>query len=260
MHIISYSDLHLEFAPDIILAPSQDADVMILAGDIISLQDFTPLKQILGSWNKPVLFVAGNHEYYTYRAMSDEDAKFKLWLTENYPKVQFLLDDAVTLDGVNFFGGTMWTDFNGANQQAMAVARRGMNDFRLIKNAQQKTLTPRDTVEFHQIFTTKLLSWLDQDLSGPRVVISHHAPVQNPRTQYLNSPLGPAFTARDMLPVIEKYQPDLWIYGHTHECVDHLIGKTRIISNQLGYAVLDGYECKNFDPTGLQVSFNLHTD
>ncbi len=45
----------------------------------------------------------------------------------------------------------------------------------------------------------------------------------------------PAFNSLDMSEVIKKYQPRLWVYGHTHECDDQLIGNTRIISNQLGY-------------------------
>jgi hypothetical protein len=37
----------------------------------------------------------------------------------------------------------------------------------------------------------------------------------------------PAFNSLDMILVIEKYQPALWVYGHTHECDDQMIGKTR---------------------------------
>ena len=44
-----------------------------------------------------------------------------------------------------------------------------------------------------------------------------------------------AFNSLDMTDIIKKHQPDLWVYGHTHECDDQTIGKTRIISNQLGY-------------------------
>jgi hypothetical protein len=42
------------------------------------------------------------------------------------------------------------------------------------------------------------------------------------------------------------------VYGHAHECDDQLIGKTRIISNQLGYPDrYGGFECKDFDRAGL---------
>lgn len=102
------------------------------------------------------------------------------------------------------------------------------------------------------------MAWFDKDLRGPRVVISHNAPVINPDTKFRGSPLWPAFNSLDMVKVIEDRQPVLWVYGHTHECDDQTIGKTRIISNQLGYP--DGYdrfECKDFDRTGLPVEINV---
>lgn len=96
-------------------------------------------------------------------------------------------------------------------------------------------LTPDDTIGLHEAFVEKLLAWFEQNLSGARVVITHHAPAMNPHTKYGSSPLMPAFNSLDMVPIIEKYQPHLWIYGHTHECDNQCIGRTQIISNQLGY-------------------------
>jgi hypothetical protein len=44
------------------------------------------------------------------------------------------------------------------------------------------------------------------------------------------------------------------VYGHTHECDDQMIGRTRIISNQLGYpGNFGGFECMDFDGAGLPV-------
>ncbi|MEQ1704624.1 MAG: hypothetical protein ABL867_01465 [Rickettsiales bacterium] len=57
-----------------------------------------------------------------------------------------------------------------------------------------------------------------------------------------------------MVPIIEKYQPALWVYGHTHECDDQMVGRTRIISNQRGYPDrTGGFECAGFDKAGLMV-------
>jgi hypothetical protein len=111
-----------------------------------------------------------------------------------------------------------------------------------------------DSVALHRNFASKLLSWFIKDLSGPRVVISHTAPVINPNSKFKDSSLRPAFNSLDMMEIIETYQPDLWVYGHTHECDDQMIGKTRIISNQLGYPNnYSGFECKDFDGAGLPV-------
>ncbi len=257
MKIISYSDLHLEFGGRVTPAPEDAADLMVLAGDIITFRNFEPLAEFLRNWKKPVLYVAGNHEYYTQRDMMQEAAHFASWLADEQPNVHFLQDEAVKIDGVNFFGGTMWTDFAGASQSAMATAQGMMNDFRYIMSPAGRPLLPSETVRLHEIFVNKLLAWFEQDLQGPRVVITHHAPVKNPDTKHGNSPLAPAFNSLDMVEIITRHQPELWIYGHTHECDNQLIGKTQIISNQSGYPDgKGGYECEPFDEAGLMVEVN----
>lgn len=254
MKIISYSDLHLEFGKDFRLPPDSVADVLILAGDIITFYDMDFFRSLLKDWKKPVLFVAGNHEYYTLRPMDACDRTFGQWIARNYPNVTFLQDESITIDGVHFFGGTMWTDFNGANHKAMMEAANGINDYRQIMLPNGQLLKPIDTVAYYTSFVTSLEHWFAEDLVGKRVVISHHAPVVNPNTQYGNSPLMPAFNSLDMLPIIEKHQPALWVYGHTHECDDQMVGRTRIISNQRGYPNRGGdFECAGFDKDGILV-------
>lgn len=254
MKIITYSDLHLEFKHGWALPADVDADLMILAGDIISFANYKPLAHLLKDWNKPVLYVAGNHEYYTQKPMDRENEDFKAWLSENLPHVVCLQDEGITIDGVHFFGGTMWTDFAKENPVAMVDARRNMNDFRLIKIPEGEVFTPEYSVKLHRVFVEKLMAWFQEGREGAHIVITHHAPVINPNTQYRSSPLQPAFNSLDMLDIIEEYQPNLWVYGHTHECDDQTLGKTRIISNQLGYPNRSGgYECRNFDKNGMAV-------
>ncbi len=221
LRILTFSDIHLEFRPGAIDGfNGLDGDLLVLAGDIVNLMDIAPLDDILKQWQKPVMYVIGNHELYTRGPMDAEIGNFRSWLAENHPHVHLLCDEAITIDGVNFFGGTMWTDFNGSDPLAMQIAGEQINDFELIYRTRTQRLTPEDTVTMHSSYKGKLLEWLGKDLTGPRVVVSHHAPVINPATKYRTSPLQPAFNSLDMLPVIEEFQSDLWIYGHTHECDD----------------------------------------
>lgn len=255
MKIITYSDLHLEFGGNWELSADVDGDLMILAGDIISFKNYVLLEHFLKNWQKPVLFVSGNHEYYKCEMIKAEK-DFENWAVGKLPQLRFLKNEAVEIEGIHFFGGTMWTNFNDSDPLAMHVAQEGMNDFRLIHHDDGSRFTPLDAVSLHKDYVDKLLAWLESRPTGPRVVISHHAPVINPNTQYMDSPLMPAFNSLDMVKIIEEYQPDLWVYGHTHECDDQTIGKTRIISNQLGYPHRTGFECAGFDPYGKPVEFN----
>ncbi|MGA7926159.1 MAG: hypothetical protein WCA20_09195, partial [Candidatus Sulfotelmatobacter sp.] len=164
----------------------------------------------------------------------------------------------VSIGGVNFFGGTMWTDFNDGDLRAMETARSQMNDYRLIYNPDETPFTPADSIALHKNFALKLLNWFGKSLSGPRVVISHNAPVINPNSKYKGGPLTPAFNSLDMVEIIGTHQPALWVYGHTHECDNQTIGRTRIISSQLGYpGNLGGFECKDFDEAGLPVEVGV---
>lgn len=66
----------------------------------------------------------------------------------------------------------------------MEIARSPMNDFRPIRNPDQSPFRPIDSVAQHRNLASKLLSWFIRDLSGPRVVISHTAPVINPNSKF----------------------------------------------------------------------------
>ena len=268
MKIITYSDLHLEFGKGTTLPPNVEGDVLVLAGDIITFKEFRPLAAFVENWKKPIIYIAGNHEYYTKRSMYKNAKDFENWATNNIPHLHFLQDSFVEIDGVQFFGGTMWTDFNhlswlnfirrhennfkveGGQTVAMQYAYRSMNDYRYICKKDpltpfvdqwdpDKNITPQDTIDMHEKFKAKLLYWFKKQIFSyyPTVVVTHHSPVKNVYGQHFRSQLEPAYVSLDMLQVIEEFQPDLWIYGHTHEPNDRYIGNTRIISNPRGYPI-----------------------
>lgn len=254
MKIITYSDLHLEFSHNFKPPKNSEADLMILSGDIITFKNFKPLSDFLSDWNKPVLYVTGNHEYYTRQAMDAVEHSFKNHIASYHPNITWLNNSDFFLNDIHFFGGTMWTDFNNSDPIAIQNAWNAMNDFSQIIMPNGQCLTPYDTIKMHEDFKEKLVTWLEKYHDKKRIIISHHSPVRNPNTKYGNSNLQAAFNSLDMVKIIEKYQPNLWIYGHTHECDNHKLGKTQIISNQLGYPQYNGaFECVGFDNNGLEI-------
>lgn len=255
MKILVYSDLHLEFGNSFMPPEDSDADLMILAGDIITFQDFKPLKNFLSKWDKQVLYVTGNHEYYTSLPMDAGELAFKMFITENAVNIKWLKDNELSYRDVAFFGGTMWTDFNGGSYSFMLRAKRSMNDYYYIVKENGGWLDPLDTIIMHEKFKEKLIVFLEENKDKKRVIISHHAPVLNPKTMWAGDvSMQAAYNSLDMIEIIEKYQPDLWIYGHTHECDDQMVGKTRIISNPFGYTRIgDESHIKDFDPKGMEI-------
>lgn len=258
MKILTFSDLHLEFGEPWNPPPEDAGDVLVLAGDIAPYKEKykDDLGEIFDKWTKPIILIPGNHEYYDADPIGVANDYIRLWLQLYYPHVRFLLDEPCTIDGVQFFGGTMWTNFAGSAWWAMKQAQDGMSDFRLIRNADGSLFTPTDSVRLHEEFVAKLGDWLIEESGSPKVVVTHHSPTRNPRTQYRGSPLEPAFNSLDMEGVIEVFQPAVWVYGHTHENEppDRTIGRTRIVTNQRGYPRPDGSnECRDFREDGVPI-------
>ena len=236
MKIQIMSDLHLEMNPcDIPVM----GGVVVLAGDIhVGTEGIVWAKEHLAG--VPVVYVAGNHEYYLHRF---PDLIQDLRAEAAGSNVALLENDVFETGGVRFLGATLWTDFtlHGFARQAidMAAAKHGMNDFRVIKKATGGLLRPGDVAEAY----TQSIEWLRAKLTeshdGPTVVITHHAPcIMSTHPQHRFDSLTSAFV-NNLENLIQDFQPAVWISGHTHYCSDYRIGETRLISNQRGYSDRD---------------------
>jgi len=90
-----FSDVHLEFGEQSL--PDTDADIVVAAGDIgVFNQGLTWLKAI----NKPVVYVAGNHEFY-----NSEYHQVMAMLRQECAgsNIQFLDKDEFVFQGVRFW-------------------------------------------------------------------------------------------------------------------------------------------------------------
>ena len=246
MKLLVLSDLHVEFSP---FSPNPvaaaAADVVVLAGDIHKGREVVPWARRTFE-DKPVVLVAGNHEFYWGEWDRTLDALRKEALAH---QVHFLENDAITLEGVRFLGTSLWTDFAYFGQhtveEAMAAARQFMTDYRRIAGC-----TPQRTIERHQASR----AWLERELArsdeGSRpVVVTHHSPSKrSTAARYRNDPCTPAFASQ--LPAALLDQAGLWIHGHTHSSHLYRVGRCRVVCNPRGYPLgwIDGeYENREFD-------------
>jgi predicted phosphodiesterase len=228
-----YSDLHLEFKnwypTDI------DADIIVLAGDI-AISDAGMVWARKHFKNQPIVYVAGNHEFYTKNSYKLEH---QLITTANELDINFLNDGRCELLGVEFIGSTLWTDFDLLNNQVMAVYdAKEMSDYKKITvkkpTGQYRKLSPQDTLSTHK--NSKV--FLEECFKQPhprRVVVTHHAPS-------LKS-INPVFATHHLTPCYASHLDGLvassgatyWFHGHTHYPVDYQLGNTRVMTNQRGY-------------------------
>ena len=230
LHILS--DLHIEFGD--FKVPETDADVVILAGDI-HLGDRGLTWILEQGFRTPVIYIPGNHEFYRYKfpGLIDE-----LRRKSEGTNVHFLENDAVMIDGFNFFGCTLWSDMEllGNPASAMSAAENRMNDYQLIRNSKTtQVLTPGETVTHHKQSVKKLKEFIETGNPEKSIVITHSTPsIQSIPERFQGHPLTPAF-ASNLEDFILNHEPCLWIHGHTHDSFDYHIGKTGIICNPRGY-------------------------
>lgn len=240
------SDLHLEtesYHPPLDIP---DADVCVVAGDVMNKGVHKSLHYLaaeVGRW-MPVVFVAGNHEFYRASIVEARETARKA----NLPGVHFLDDDVAFIGGVRFVGATLWTDFelDGGKDLNMMSSHNAMNDYRAIawrKDPWQR-LYPRHLEQMHWQSRRFLDDALRMAHAGPTVVVTHHAPSPlSVHPRYQGDSLNASF-ASNLTEMIEHHEPELWVHGHMHDSSDYEIGGTRVLCNPKGYRT----ENPGFDP------------
>ena len=235
MRIWVISDLHLEF-DDMFLPSFPEADVCVVAGDVLNrcansihwLQDM--IAPVL-----PVIFVPGNHEFYTDSIL--EGREWARTAAVACPDVHLLDDTSAVIDGVRFIGSTLWTDYelDGDAEFAMAVASLQLNDHRAIAWRQLPSyegFPPHKAQLLHRKARAFLAAELDKPFAGETVVVTHHAPhPYSVNRRFKGSALNPAL-ASDIADLIVSGRPALWVHGHMHDSVDYVVVGTAPASLQ----------------------------
>lgn len=230
MKLLILSDLHLEF--ESLTLQTVDVDVIVLPGDIWTKDN--GIHWARATWpNKPIVYVAGNHEFYHTERKSMLET---LRISAREADVHFLENDEIVIEGVRFLGCSLWTDFElfGSDKKlgCMREGQENLNDFRLI-NEGPDLFTPRDAIRVFNESSTWLASKLAEQHQGKTVVVTHHLPsMLSVATQYKEDLLSACF-ASNLDQLLGK--SDLWVHGHTHTSFDYMVKGTRVVCNPRGY-------------------------
>ena len=264
MKIAVCSDLHLEFGR-LDLRNTENADVLVLSGDIIVAEDIrrhredlpddtsiarniryvnsTVYRDFLSQVNsefKNVLWVAGNHEFYGGKWQQTLDVCREI--SSDYSNIHFMENDSREIDGVLFVGSTLWTDMNSADPITIQTVRGLMNDYRKITNDTNgyHKLRPEDTVIRHRSSMEYIKKTIDSTRL-PVVVIGHHAPCKlSTKPEYERDYcMNGAYSSNLSDFILDRPRIKCWTHGHTHDKFDYMLGSTRIVCNPRGYS---GYQ------------------
>ncbi len=225
MRINYFSDIHLEFGD--LQKPENDADLIIAAGDI---GVFTQGVDWLKSLDKQVIYVAGNHEFYS--------EEYKLTLNSirqqcGGSNITFLENDELIYQGIRFLGCTLWADLYAEGEEKAKALGKTLNDFRRI-SYKDKAFNQKIFSKFYE----KSKRWLDAKLAEPfdgrTVVITHHAPTE---WSWYDGPaaLKKLAYCNELKELFHEYEITAWFHGHIHNQGDYRIAGARILSNPRGY-------------------------
>lgn len=247
------SDLHVELTRGWDLPPPAARprlDVMVVAGDLIPRMERGVRWLLERVPDEQVIYVAGNHEF--YGADIDRTVE-KARQAAAGTNVRILQNDAMMIDGILFVGATLWSDFAlfGNREYAMNHAAGVMNDYRKIRNRNYaERLRPADTVGRHFESRDFIGRTIRESQARRKVVVSHHGCVREAIRTGMEDDIISAAYVSDCPELLDGV--DLWIYGHTHESRDFMIGDTRIVSNAKGYGPWKPNDCMGdngkFDP------------
>lgn len=229
------SDLHIEFPENrefLRQHPIQPvADVLILAGDVVPftrMHEHESFFDLLSEQFQEVYWIPGNHEYYHSKLESIPKSIHRT-IRHNV----FLVNNLVrTIGSVRFVFSTLWSNISPIN--APLIESR-LSDFRTIQVAD----APFTVVQFNALHRESLAflqETLQQPHDGPTVVVTHHVPTcLNYPEKFKGDAFNEAF-AVELFDFIAENGPDGWIFGHNHNNLpEFAIGKTRMLTNQLGY-------------------------
>lgn len=235
MKIQYASDLHLEFRANrewLLENPLEvTGDILLLAGDIMYIEDI----DLFWCWArdnyKHVLVVPGNHEFYG-SDIANYSFDFK---KPKYKNVAYYQNKVVRIEDTDFIFSTLWSQIN-TNEK---LIENGLNDFWSIRYDSVR-FRPKHYNAMHEKSVRFIEDAVKESTAKHIVVVTHHSPsLLTIATEHLTSPLRSAF-ASDLHYLMEDGRIDYWVYGHSHTNINCRVFNTEVVCNQLGYVEHNG--------------------
>jgi len=249
-------------------------DLVLIAGDISAGWEMTAryIELVADYLSVPVVFVAGNHEFYDRTPLDVAHASLREQIAP-HPHAHFLEaadpenPGSVLLDfrgrKIRILGSTLWADFavfgEELRERTRMAAQYGMTDFEYSYFSVNENLTAKHTEELHRQALERFTAIQEADRTALReqgiampeyVVLSHMAPAyESVKARYereRDHRLG--YYASNLEGTIATLAPRLWVHGHIHRPhQDYRVGETRILSAPRGYYGHE-YGAERFEP------------
>lgn len=195
-------------------------DVLVLAGDIVTPSTMGSLDRICERYrDAKVIWVHGNHTYYGSERSWVQDASLKA--QDKNPNLVWLDNDFYKHMGVRFVGTPLW--FPATTETYL-----------LSKNWSEFTMIPNWNSWVYMAHEEARV-FLYKNVEKGDVVITHYLPsYRSVPSRFKLSPTN-CFFVSDQTEVMAKFEPQLWLHGHTHDSADYKLLDVRVVCNPFGY-------------------------
>jgi predicted phosphodiesterase len=273
MKIAVCSDVHLEFG-DLVLENKDNADVLVLSGDILVAKELTYRQDPTGIIEKGrgdrfyeflerccanfpnVIYIMGNHEHYhgDFAKSANEIRE----ATKDLINFHFLDKEVWEHGDYVFVGGTLWTTMNNNDEDTKRSVGAYMNDFQIVKNSNRMveynvygadikdvwsksmrpaTFSPTDAYEDHLAMMEVIKDTCAKYAQSKIIVCGHHAPSKSSTHPRYKDDVIVNWGYSSNLDefILDNRNIKMWTHGHTHEPFDYMIGVCRVVCNPRGY-------------------------
>lgn len=219
------SDLHREVRKD--WTPGRerpdDFDVLILAGDVMDGDVVCGVETAAAmAGGKPAIYVAGNHCHWgsSFEVVAEQGRE-----AGRRTGVHFLQNTTAEIDGVVFFGATLWDPL-------LRDPKARRPDLSAIISGLEPDPVPHGALSFGE----------PVHVQGPEVM-DRRAKNRDVRRQFeitrdalkKTAPVDVAITHYPpTAEFLREFDIPLWIHGHEHRIRDEAIFGTRVIANAIG--------------------------
>ncbi len=207
------------------LNPKQESRTLLAAGDLSTRRWSKEVYAMLADQFEKVVTIAGNHCLWGGKDFPDEELDKLRAEIAPHSNIKFLENEVAEVGGVKIFGATGWFP----EREHDRAWKSHMNDFVKIKSFEPWV--------YKQNARSKEFL---RGATSTDVVMTHHLPSQSAvADRWKNDRTRSAFYVSDFEDILTECRPRLWIHGHTHASMDHVLDDTRVVCNPFGYYCYD---------------------